>query len=157
MPTTATIRSTSRTDDTTAATIAELWNAAYPTMRAIATARVAAYRQQIEGEVWRIDPNHPQAEAIAPRIPTEATTRRRLKNAEDLRRALHQLDNGTHRACTRSPGGFSLLAAYAATRSLLDATSLNDHGLAAIYRLAAALADASDERHRELAANPPAA
>ena len=37
MLTTATVRSHGRTDDTTAGLIADLWNTAYPTLRAIAT------------------------------------------------------------------------------------------------------------------------
>ena len=152
MLTPATVRGYGHIDDATAAAIAELWNAAYPTMRAIATHRINAYRQQIEDQAWHIKPNHPRADILRPFLPTEANIRRRLKNTEDLRRTLHQLDNGTHRACTRSPGSFSIHSAYAAVRSLLGATSLNDHQLAGAYRLAAALADASDERHRELAA-----
>lgn len=149
MLTTATVRSHGRTDDTTAGLIADLWNTAYPTMRAIATNRINAYRTQVRDEAWRIDPNHPHADTLRAYTPTEATIRRRLKNTETLRRELHQLDNGTHHACTRSPAGFTTGAAYTAVRALLDATTLNDRGLAAVYRLAAVLADAADERHRE--------
>ncbi|MEV5347141.1 hypothetical protein [Streptomyces achromogenes] len=157
MLTPATVRGYGRIDDATAASIADLWNAAYPTMRAVATDRVNAYRQQIKGEAWRIDPDHPRADILRPFLPTEASVRRRLKNAEALRRMLGQLDRGTYRACTRSPGGFSAFAAYNAVRALLQATTLNDRGLAAVYRLAAVLADTADERHRELAATHPAA
>lgn len=152
MLTTATVRGFGHIDDSTAAGIAELWNAAYPIMRGIATSRVNAYRQQIKNEAWRIDPNHPRADILRPFLPTEAGVRRKLKDAEALRRMLGQLDRGTHRACTRSPGGFSAFAAYNAVRALLKATTVNDRGLAAVYRLASALADAGDQRHRELTA-----
>ncbi|MGW1744519.1 hypothetical protein ACWCRD_02655 [Streptomyces sp. NPDC002092] len=154
MTTTATIRSHGRLDSTVAARIADHWNAAYPTMRALATDRINAYRQQVRDEAWKVDPAHPHAEAIQAFTPTEATIRRRLANLETLRRTLGQLDRGTHRACTRSPGGFSVLAAYTAVRALLGATSVNDEGLAAVYQLAAVLAEAAEERHRELAALP---
>lgn len=152
MTTAATIRNHGRIDDTTATRIATLWNAAYPTMRAIATSRIDAYRRQIRDEAWKVDPNHPRADILQAYAPTEATLRRRLSNLETLRRVLGQLDRGTHRACTRSPGGFSVLSAYSAVRALLGATSVNDHGLAAVYQLAAVLAEAAEERHRELAA-----
>ncbi|WP_255951593.1 hypothetical protein [Streptomyces odontomachi] len=145
MLTTATVRDHGHIDEATATRIAELWNATYPTMRAVATARISAYRTQVAEKAWEVDPNHPHADDLRAFLPTEAKTRRRLKNAETLRRELGQLDRGTHRACTFSPGGFSVFSAYAAVRRLLAATSLNDHGLAAVYGLAAALADASDE------------
>ncbi|WP_405960772.1 hypothetical protein OG235_27800 [Streptomyces sp. NBC_00024] len=156
MLTAATARSHGRLDDTTATHIADLWNTAYPVMRALATARIDAYRRQISEQAWHIDPNHPHADVLRAYTPTEAQLQRRLKNAEALRLTLGQLDRGTHRACTRSPGGFSVLAAYSAVRALLKTTSLNDEGLSAVYRLAAALADAADDLHRELRATTPA-
>lgn len=152
MTTTATVRDHGRLDDVTATRIADRWNAAYPTMRTITTARVDSYRRQVQDRAWEIDPTHPRADVLAAYTPTEAQLRHRLKNAEDLRRQLGQLDRGTHRACTRSPGGFSILAAYSAVRALLARTSVNDHGLAAVYELAAVLADAAETRHRELSA-----
>lgn len=156
MLTAATIRSHGRVDDTTATRIADLWNAAYPVMRESATARVDAFRRQVRDEIWNAIPDlsNPHAETLRAFTPTEATVRRRLKDAEGLRRELGQLDRGAHRACTRSPGGFSTLAAYRAVRAFLDATTLNDRGLAAVYQLAAALADTADEQHREWAATP---
>lgn len=156
MLTAATARSHGRIDDTTATRIADLWNAAYPTMRATVTGRIDAYRGQIRDESWQIDPDHPHADVLRAYTPTEAQLRRRLKNAEELRRVLGQLDRGTHRACTRSPGGFSVLAAYSAVRSLLKVTGLNDEGLSAVYRLAAELADAADDLHRQMRATTPA-
>lgn len=136
--------------------IAALWNAAYPTMRAITTHRINAYRRQIEDRVWDIDPTQPNAELHRAYTPTEHKLHRRLKNTETLRRTLHQLDRGTHRPCTQSPPAFSPLAAYSAVRAFLDATGINDHGLADVYRLAAVLAEAAEERHHELAARTPA-
>lgn len=153
MLTAATVRNHGRTDDTTATRIADLWNTAYPVMRQIATARINAYRQQIRDEAWQVDPSSPHADTLRAFAPTEADLHRRLKRSEALRLALGQLDRGAHRSCTRSPGGFSAMAAYSAVRTLLAATSLNDHGLAAVYRLAAELADAADELHRELTAH----
>lgn len=157
MLTAATARAHGRIDDTTATRIADLWNAAYPTMRATVTARIDAYRGQIREQAWHVDPDHPHADVLRAYTPTEAQLRRRLKNAEALRRQLGQLDRGTHRACTRSPGGFTVLAAYSTVRALLKTTGLNDEGLAAVYRLAAVLADAADDLHRELSATTRAA
>lgn len=92
--------------------------------------------RQVRDEIWNAIPDlsNPHAETLRAFTPTEATVRRRLKDAEGLRRELGQLDRGAHRACTRSPGGFSTLAAYRAVRAFLDATTLNDRGLAAVYR-----------------------
>lgn len=152
MLTAATVRGTGHTTTTTATRIADLWNAAYPVMRQIATSRIDAYRTQIDNQAWKVDPDHPHADSLRAFTPTEADLYRRLKNAETLRRVLGQLDRGTHRACTRSPGGFSPFAAYRAVRTFVAATSINDRGLAAVYQLAAALADIADEQHHEWAA-----
>jgi hypothetical protein len=156
MTTAAAVRANGRLDETTATRIADLWNAAYPAMREIATAHVDAYRQQVREEVWNVIPSGPNADAVRAFTPTEAAVRRRLKRVEELRLVLGQLDRGTHRACTRSPGGFSAFAAYRAVRAFLDATTINDRGLAAVYQLAAALAEAADELHREWTARTPA-
>lgn len=133
------------------ADIAPLWDAAYPTMRAIATSRITTYRSQIADRVWDIDPANPNAEILRAYTPTEPRLRRRLKNAETLRRTLHQIDNGTHRPCTQSPPAFSPFAAYGAVRDFLRTVSANDRGLGDVYRLAAVLAEAVEERCRELA------
>lgn len=156
MLTTATVRNHGHTDEPTATRIADLWNAAYTVMRTIASNRIDAYRRQLQDQAWNIDPDHPHAEALRAFTPTENAIRRSLKDIEDLRRTLGQLNRGTHRACTRSPGAFSVLAAYSAVRCVLAATSLNDHGLSAVYQLAAALADGAEERHRELTTRPAA-
>ena len=154
MTTTADVRNHGRIDTTTATRITHHWNTAYPTMRAIATARIDSYRRQVQDRAWEIDDTHPRADALRAYALTEPQLRRRLKNAETLRRELGQLDRGTHRACTQSPGGFTILAAYTTVRALLARTSVNDHGLAAVYQLAAVLAEAAEARHRELAHQP---
>lgn len=133
------------------ADLADPWNAAYPTMRAIATSRITAYRRQIADRVWDIDPANPNADILRAYTPTEPRLRRQLKNAETLRRTLHQLDHGTHRPCTQSPAAFSPFAAYGAVRGFLRTVSANDRGLGDVYRLAAVLAEAVEERCRELA------
>ncbi|MFI1701996.1 hypothetical protein ACH419_39450 [Streptomyces bobili] len=153
MPTAATIRSLGRIDDATATRIADHWNAAYPVMREIATARITAYRAQISNKAWQVDPVHPHADVLRAHTLTEAQLVRRLKGVEVLRRDLGQLDRGTHRACTQSPGGFNVLAAFTSVRNLLTVAGLGDRGLAPVYRLAAALAEAADELHREWVAS----
>ncbi|MGH8966331.1 MAG: hypothetical protein ACRDXB_13525, partial [Actinomycetes bacterium] len=74
----------------------------------------------------------------------EKKAHRKLKLAEDLRRDLGQLDRGTHKPCTRSPGCFSVTAAYMAVRNLISLSSLNSEGMASVYRLAAELAEAEE-------------
>lgn len=141
-----TVYNSSRVDSATAADIAAHWNDAYPLMREIATSYINGMRVSISRESWKVDPDHPYAEALRRSAPSEASLRRRLKGAEELRRKLGQLDRGTHRACTRSSGGFSPASAYGIVRNLLSLTSLNDTDLAKVYRLAAALAPVHDER-----------
>ena len=70
MTTAATIRSHGRLDSPTATRIAAHWNTAYPTMRTLATDRINAYRLQVRDESWKVDPNHPHAEAIRAFAPT---------------------------------------------------------------------------------------
>lgn len=146
MTTTATVRATGAIDVTTAAAVADLWNAAYPTMRTILTASINGYRDRIQREGW--------AQADLPRA--DRGTRRdlgaRLARLESLRRSLGQLDRGTYQGCTRSPGSFSVIHAYGAVRGVLAATSSSVRNLAAVYELAAALSRASDDWMRERAA-----
>lgn len=141
-----TVYDSGRVSRATAAAIAEHWNDAYPIMREILTSYIDNMRASINREAWKVDPNHPYAEALRRSAPSEASLRRRLKGAEELRRELGQLDRGTHRACTRSSGGFSPASAYGIVRNLLSLTSLNDTDLAKVYRLAAVLAPVHDER-----------
>jgi hypothetical protein len=142
----ATARSYGRLDDTTASDIANLWNAAYPTMRTILTASINGLRDRIQREGWKQE-DLPKTDWGSSR-----DLGAKLARMEGLRRGLGQLDRGTYRACTRSPGGFDPVSAYWAVRDVLAATSTGDRNLAAVYELAAILSLASDARHRELAA-----
>lgn len=128
-----------------AESLADLWNAAYPLMRAIATRRVEYLRTSVKDKTWEVDPEHPAAEALRQSTPSEAKFRRRLKLAEDLRRELGQLDRGTHKLCTCSPGSFTVTGAYMLVRRLIDITSLSSEGLPAVYRLAAVLAEEEEK------------
>jgi hypothetical protein len=127
-----------------AAEIAGLWNDAYPVMRKIATSYVDSMRDYVEREGWVVDPGHPHAEVLQAYATPEGKARRKLKYGEELRRELGQLDRGTHRPCTRSPGCFSVTAAYSRVRGLLGISSLSTPGMGSVYRLAAALADAEE-------------
>ncbi|MEU6279481.1 hypothetical protein [Streptomyces sp. NPDC047028] len=155
MITTATARSFGRIDEATAAQVADLWNAAYPTMRAILTGRIDSYRTQIRDEAWIVDPSRPNADVLQAYAPSEAKVRRGLKRMEELRRDLGQLDRGTYRACTRSPGGFDLTSAYWAVRYVLNASSNSTRDLASVYHLAAVLSRISDAQAREWASAQP--
>lgn len=132
--------------------LADNWNAAYPHMREISSNYITSMRQRIEDRSWEVDPTHPAAEFLRQSTPSEAGVRRKLKLAEDLRRDLGQLDRGTHKLCTRSPGSFTISGAYLAVRNLLRITSLNSPGLPKIYRLAAMLAEAEAELNKDRAA-----
>lgn len=124
--------------------LADLWNRAYPAMRKIATGYIEGQRTYIEREGWVIDPTHRHAEVLQAYAVPEGKARRKLKLAEELRRDLGQLDRGTHKLCTRSPGSFTVTGAYMAVRNLISLTSLNSEGLPLIYRLAADLAEAEE-------------
>lgn len=132
--------------------LADLWNHAYPAMRKIATAYIEGMRAYIEREGWVVDPKHPQAEALRTYVLPEGRARRKLRHAEELRRDLGQLDRGTHKPCTRSPGCFSVTSAYMGVRNLIILSSLGSEGLADIYRLAAVLAEAEERLNAERAA-----
>lgn len=146
MTTTATVRGIGRIDDTTATRVTDLWNAAYPTMRTILTASINGRRDRIRREGWTQD-DLPRAD-----WGSRKDLGARLAGLEGLRRDLGQLDRGTYRGCTRSPGGFSAIHAYWSVRRVLEATSINDRGLACVYELATALARVSDDWHREMSA-----
>lgn len=132
--------------------VSDLWIRAYPVMREITTTRIAGLRASIETRSWEIDPNHPHAEVLRQYASSEQKLRRRLKLTEDLRRILGQLDRGTHKLCTRSPGSWSVTGAYMAVRQLLNCTSLSQEGLGDVYRLAAVLADEEEQINRDRAA-----
>lgn len=124
--------------------LADRWNQGYPAMRQIATGYIEGMRTYIEQEKWAIDPDHPHADVLQAYATPENKARRKLKLAEELRRDLGQLDRGTHKPCTRSPGCFSVTAAYMTVRGLIGLTSLNSEGMPSIYRLAADLAEAEE-------------
>lgn len=148
MTTAATVRGTGRIDDITAGDIANLWNAAYPTMRTILTASINGLRDRIRREGWK------QADLPKADWGSSRDLGAKLARLEGVRRGLGQLDRGTYRGCTRSPGSFSPTYAYWAVRDVLAATSSGDRNLAAVYELAAILSLASDAWHREMAARP---
>lgn len=127
-----------------AGALAELWNLAYPVMRDIMTRYIESYRRQIENEAWNVDPASSIAEYLRQHTPSEDVFRRKLRTAEKVRQELGQLDRATHRACTRSPGGFSVTSAYRIVRSVLNASSISTEKLAVVYRLAASLAEAEE-------------
>ncbi|MFD9319311.1 hypothetical protein ACFWDQ_16705 [Streptomyces sp. NPDC060053] len=148
MITAATVRGNGRLDDITAGQVADLWNAAYPTMRTILTASIDGFRARIQREGWTQD--------ALPKTDwgSDKDLGAKLARLEGLRRVLGQLDRGTHRGCTRSPGGFSLTSAYWSVRDVLTVTTINDRGLADVYQLASLLAYVQDAIARErLAAN----
>lgn len=129
--------------------LADLWNLAYPVMRGIMTRYIESYRRQVESKAWDVDPASPMAEFLQQRTPPEDVFRRKLKTAETVRQEMGQLDRATHKACTRSPGGFSITSAYRIVRSVLNASSLSTENLAAVYRLAASLAEAEEAVNAE--------
>lgn len=124
--------------------LADRWNQAYPVMRKIATSHIEGLRLSVEGRSWEVDPKHPQAEALRKFLPDEGKVRRKLKLAEDLRRELGQIDRGTHKLCTRSPGSFTVTGAYVAVRNLIRVSSLSSKGLSSVFQLAAVLAEAEE-------------
>lgn len=146
MITTATVRDSGRLDDTTAGTLATQWNAAYPTMRTILNAAITSLRARMEREAWTQDSLQPEDRGSGRDLGAK------LARMEGLRRGLGQLDRGTYRGCTRSPGGFSPTSAYWSVRDFLAVTTNGDRGLADVYDLAAHLAYISDGLARQRAA-----
>ncbi len=124
--------------------VAELWNEAYQVMRQVTADRIKGYRDYIAREGWKADPARPDADFRRAFTTSEADARQNLRLAEDLRRALGQLDRGTHKPCTQSPGAFTLSGAYGAVRDALALTSPDTDGLEPVYLLAAALAGSHD-------------
>ncbi|MFE1075145.1 hypothetical protein ACFW5W_28500 [Streptomyces sp. NPDC058783] len=100
--------------------IADRWNAAYPAMRAILDAVITAQRaaEQPAVDVARL---------------------------ERVRREMGQQDRGTFKACTASPGGFSIFDAFSQVREVVNVTSIGHPDAGAILRLCAELADAVAE------------
>ncbi|MFJ9748901.1 hypothetical protein [Streptomyces chartreusis] len=146
MITAATVRDSGRLDDTTASTLADQWNAAYPTMRRILNASINGLRARIEREEWTAARLRPEDQGSGRDLSAK------LARMEGLRRGLGQLDRGTYRGCTRSPGGFSPTSAYWSVRDFLAVTTTGDHGLSDVYELAAHLAFINDSFARQRAA-----
>lgn len=145
MLTAATARAHGALDDKTAQDLAGQWNAAYPTMRRILNASIDGLRARIQREMWTLD-NLAKADQGSSRDLGAQVAR-----LEGLRRVLGRLDRGTHRGCTRSPGGFSPTSAYWSVRDFLAVTTVGDRGLSDVYELAAHLAfiqDGIDRKRR---------
>lgn len=96
--------------------IADRWNGVYPAMRGILDTVIKAQRSTDQPTVD-------------------------VAQLERVRRELGQLDRGTFKACTRSPGAFSVFDALCHVREVLKVTSLGHADAGAIYRLAGELAD----------------
>ncbi|MGC4891068.1 hypothetical protein [Micromonospora sp. DT227] len=134
MLTVADIRShDTRIDTDTAHTIAHHWNTAYPHMRAALTRWIEARRHQL----------------TTANDADQAIAHEEIKNRERLRREIGQLDRGTFRQCTRSPGCFSTSAALSLVPQVIDTACWYDPGLAHMYRLAAVLVDAINAKHAD--------
>lgn len=131
--------------------LVDLWNAAYPLMRDIASGEVKGLRKYIAEEGWMAWEKRQAGSSIDLATLTELGATRencekRLKRAERLRLTLGQLDRGTYKGCTRSPGAFSVSGAYSGVRRFLKSTSSSTEGLAPVYRLAVALSEANDRQ-----------
>lgn len=96
--------------------IAEHWNGVYPAMRSILDAVIKAQRGT----------DRPTVD---------------VAELEQVRRELGQLDRGTFKACTRSPGAFSIHNALSHVHAVLNVTSKGHPDAGPIYRLAGELAD----------------
>ncbi|MER7761347.1 hypothetical protein [Streptomyces sp. NPDC097619] len=106
--------------------IADHWNPVYPAMRRILDTVIKAQR--------------------AADRPTVDVARLEL-----VRRGLGQLDRGTFKGCTRSPGYFSVHHAIRHVHGVLKVTYSGDPDKGAIYRLAGVLADTN--AHTDAAAS----
>ncbi|MGW1037535.1 hypothetical protein [Streptomyces antibioticus] len=100
--------------------IADRWNSAYPAMRTILDTVITAQRAA----------EHPTVD---------------VARLERVRREMGQQDRGTFKACTRSPGGFSIFDAFSQVREVVNVTSIGHTDAGAILRLCAELADAVAE------------
>lgn len=68
-----------------------------------------------------------------------------VADLERVRREMGQQDRGTFKACTRSPGAFSVSHAFSQVRRVVSVTSISHPDAGAILRLCAELADAVAE------------
>jgi hypothetical protein len=124
------VRSNPLIDEATASRLASLWNAAYPGMREMLTTVIDGQRRYLSE-----NPDSP--------------VRAEIKRHEETRLALGQLDRGTYRGCTRSPGMFDTWGALSAIKRLPMPTG-SKHG-GNVYRLAAELSDIEAARAAALA------
>lgn len=132
MITTGTVRSVGQIDDTTAARISELWNLAYPDLREALTNVISNRRDHLR-KAEQAEPLSQEAKSSAAQY---------IKRMEETRRALGQLDRGTYRGCTRSPGAFTANSALSAVSRALKAVPFGSPHAGNAYRLAGELADA---------------
>jgi hypothetical protein len=100
--------------------IAEHWNGTYFAMRGILDTVIRAQRG-----------------AARPTVD--------IARLERVRREMGQQDRGTFKACTRSPGGFSIFDAFSQVREVVAVTSIGHADAGTILRLCAELADAVAE------------
>lgn len=124
-------------DEATATYIADLWNTAYPGMRTTLTE-----------EIKRVTPFAETGDEHSDHW------KGHLLRAKKTRRELAQLDNGTYKGCTRSPGGFSVSGALCTVSALVHmrAGYLARPNDGNVYRLLAELSDSTAARHAELSA-----
>lgn len=105
-------------DEATAQYLADLWNTAYPHLRAALTDTINFCRS-------RPGPEHTKS----------------LKRYETIRRELGQLDRGAHRGCGRMTPAFYASSAATVVGYAVRSVSFDDAVLGDIYRLAAELCD----------------
>jgi Tfp pilus assembly protein PilP len=124
-------------DEATASYIADLWNTAYPGMRADLTKEIK--RTTPFAEAADKNSDHWKGHVL---------------RAKRTRRELAQLDNCTYRGCTRSPGGFSVSGALGVVSALVHmrAGHLAGPNDGNVFRLLAELSDSTAARHAELSA-----
>ena len=118
-------------DEATAVYIADLWNTAYPGMRATLTDEI----KRVEADDEHSD--HWKGHTI---------------RARNTRKRLAQLDNGTYRGCTRSPGGFDISGALTEVSMLVHMRAGNLAGTndGNVFRLLAELSDSTAARYAEV-------
>lgn len=123
-------------DEATASYIADLWNTAYPSMRADLTEEIKRTTPFAEAG----DDNSDFCKG-------------HILRAKKARRELARLDNGTYKGCTRSPGGFSVSGALYAVSALVHmrAGHLVRPNDGNVFRLLAELSDSTAARDAELA------
>lgn len=131
-----------RLDEAAAQYLADLWNTAYPHMRAHLT-------DVIEGCRVSLDPQRraERAERLGLRRNIEPDQQsldrcaRELRHYEAVRRELGQLDRGAHRGCGRMTPSFRLSSANENVRYTLAVLPIDSPHAGDIYRLAAELCD----------------